>query len=123
LDETELPDRRDPTTWPALKKRFADVFATRPRDEWAAHFAGTDACVAPVLTLTEAPQHPHNVERGTFVDWGGVAQPSPAPRFSRTPAALRHVPPAAGDHTVEVLAEIGYDDEEIKRLFDAGAVQ
>jgi alpha-methylacyl-CoA racemase len=123
LDETELPDRRDPTTWPALKERFADVFATRSRDEWAAHFAGTDACVAPVLTLTEAPQHPHNVERETFVDLGGVSQPSPAPRFSRTPAALRHVPPAAGDHTVEVLAEIGYDDEEIKRLFDAGAVQ
>jgi alpha-methylacyl-CoA racemase len=123
LDETKLPDRRDPTSWPELKKSFAEVFATRSRDEWAVRFAGTDACVAPVLTLTEAPQHPHNVERGTFVDFGGVVQPAPAPRFSRTQAAFGRTPPVAGDHSVEVLAEIGYGDVEIKRLFEAGAVQ
>ena len=62
LDEAELPDRRDPATWPELKKRFAEIFATRSRDEWAKHFEGSDACVAPVLSLTEAPHHPQNVD-------------------------------------------------------------
>jgi alpha-methylacyl-CoA racemase len=123
LDEAELPDRRDPATWPELKKRFAEIFATRSRAEWAKHFEGSDACVAPVLSLTEAPHHPQNVARRTFVEHGGVLQPSPAPRFSRTPSALGRTPPAPGDHTVEVLAELGFDDDEIKRLIDAGAVR
>ena len=99
LARDELPDRRDEASWPALKERFAAVFRTRTRDEWAEHFAGTDACVAPVLSLTEAPGHPHNVARGTFVEHGGVVQPAPAPRFSRTPSALGRTPPAPGDDT------------------------
>ena len=70
----------DMTGWPALHARFAEAFASRDRDEWAAHFAGTDACVTPVLTVAEAPGHPHNAARGTFVKLG-VAQPAPAPRF------------------------------------------
>ena len=98
-------DRTDPSTWPALRRRIADTFATRTRDDWTEVFAGSDACVAPVLGLGEATRHPHLVARSTFVEHGGVLQPAPAPRFSRTTAALDRPPPAAGQHTDEVLAE------------------
>ena len=98
-------DRTDPSTWPTLRQRIADAFATRTRDEWAEEFAGSDACVAPVLSLGEATRHPHLVARGTFVEHGGVVQPAPAPRFSGTPGALDRLPPAVGQHTDEVLAE------------------
>ena len=101
----EAADRTDPSTWPALRQRIADAFATRTRDEWAEEFAGSDACVAPVLSLGEATRHPHLVARGTFVQHGGVVQPAPAPRFSGTPGALDRLPPAVGQHTDEVLAE------------------
>jgi alpha-methylacyl-CoA racemase len=121
LDGT-LPDRGDETNWPAIKASVAAVFRTRTRDEWAATFAGTDACVAPVLTLTEAPRHPHNVERSTFLEHGGIVQPAPAPRFSRTPLALERTPPTAGEHTDEVLAELGYGSEHIAELRASGAV-
>jgi alpha-methylacyl-CoA racemase len=122
LDGADLPDRRDEAQWPALRDRLAAVFRTRTRDEWAEVFAATDACVAPVLTLTEAPRHPHSVERSTFVERAGVVQPAPAPRFSRTPTALDRTPPAPGDHTDEILAELGYDRAGIERLRTAGAV-
>ena len=90
----EAADRTDPSTWPALRQRIADAFATRTRDEWTEVFAGSDACVAPVLGLGEATRHPHLVARGTFVEHGGVVQPAPAPRFSGTPGALDRLPPA-----------------------------
>jgi alpha-methylacyl-CoA racemase len=102
---TDGTDRTDPSTWPALRQRIAAAFATRTRDEWTAVFAGSDACVAPVLGLTEATGHPHLTARGTFVELGGVTQPAPAPRFSRTPARLDRPPPVPGQHTAEVLAE------------------
>jgi alpha-methylacyl-CoA racemase len=101
----EPAGRTDPSTWPTLRQRIADAFAARTRDEWTAVFAGSDACVAPVLNLGEATRHPHLVGRGTFVEHGGVVQPAPAPRFSRTPGALDRLPPGAGQHTDEVLAE------------------
>jgi alpha-methylacyl-CoA racemase len=122
LDEASLPSRRDPANWPTLKERFAEVFSTRPRDEWAERFATSDACVAPVLTLTEAPHHPHNAARGTFVEHGGVVQPAPAPRFDRTPTRLGRTPPGPGDHTDEVLVEAGYSPGEIDGLVDSGVV-
>ena len=98
-------DRNDPSAWPALRQRIADAFATRTRDEWTETFVGSDACVAPVLGLGDATRHPHLTARGTFVDHHGVVQPAPAPRFARTPATLDRPPPAAGQHTDEVLAE------------------
>ena len=122
LDEATLPDRRDEASWPVLKARFAEIFRTRTRDEWADIFAASDACVAPVLTLTEAPNHPHNVERSTFVRHHDITQPAPAPRFSRTPLALDRPPPAPGDHTDEILRELGYEPADIDRLRAAGAV-
>jgi alpha-methylacyl-CoA racemase len=88
LAGADLPDQLDRSGWPVLRARFAGVFATRSRDEWAAAFEGTDACVTPVLSFEEAPEHPHLAARGTLVDPGGVLQAAPAPRFSATPARL-----------------------------------
>ena len=107
LDPSQLPDRRDRAQWPELKRLLAEAFRARTRDQWAEQFAGSDACVAPVLTLTEAPQHPHNRARATFVERDGIVQPAPAPRFSRTPSELRLPPPRSGEHTDEVLTELG----------------
>lgn len=98
----DLPAQLDQQGWPVLRERFAAVFATRTRDEWAATFAGTDACVAPVLSPGEAPAHPHNRARDAFVDVGGIVQPAPAPRFGRTPAASPA--PMAATTVDEVLA-------------------
>jgi alpha-methylacyl-CoA racemase len=99
LAELGLAERIDPAkqheraTWPETRRAIADVFAARTRDEWADLFAGSDACVTPVLTPWEAPGHPHNAARGTFTDVAGHVQPAPAPRFSRTPAADSLLPP------------------------------
>lgn len=98
-------DRTDPAGWPGLRERIAKAFAMRTRGEWTEAFAGSDACVAPVLGLGEATAHPHLVARGTFVEQAGIVQPAPAPRFSRTPAGLDRPPPAAGQHTDQVLAD------------------
>ena len=122
VNEGDVPDRRDETAWPVIKARFAEIFATRTRDEWAEVFAACDACVAPVLTLTEAPDHPHNVERSTFVRHAGITQPAPAPRFSRTPLELDRPAPAPGDHTDEILGELGYTPADIERLRSGAAI-
>jgi alpha-methylacyl-CoA racemase len=122
LAEEELPPQRDQSQWPALKQRVAAIFRTKTRDEWCAIMEGTDVCFAPVLTMSEAYQHPHNVARGTFVDVAGITQPGPAPRFSRTPGAISRPPSRPGQHTDEALADWGIDAEEIRSLREAGAV-
>ena len=83
---------------------------------------GTDVCFAPVLTMEEAPRHPHNAERATFVELGGVTQPAPAPRFERTPAKLERPPAHAGQHSEEVLRDWGFSADEVSRLRDAKAI-
>lgn len=103
------------------RDEVAAVIATRTRDEWTAHFAGKDACVAPVLTLDEAPKHPHNVARGTFVDVGGVPQPAPAPRYPESLDPPRP-PRAEGEDGEAVLAGLGYGAEEIARLRSDGVL-
>jgi alpha-methylacyl-CoA racemase len=118
----DLPDRTNEANWPAMKEIFADAFRTRTRDEWVDIFAGTDGCVAPVLSLTEAPRHPHNVARQTFVQHGDIIQPAPAPRFSRTLCRLDRTPPAPGEHTDEILTELGYTASDRARLHTVGAV-
>ncbi|HEU4398458.1 MAG TPA: CoA transferase, partial [Actinomycetota bacterium] len=100
----------------------AALFRTRTRDEWSELLAGTDACVAPVLGLAEAPAHPHNRARGTFVDVGGVVQPAPAPRFSRTPCDPPKPPAGPGEHTDRALADWGVAPDEVARLRAAGAI-
>ena len=122
LDETELPAQSDQSAWPALKQRFAEVFATRSREDWLAVFEGTDACVAPVLSLLEAPEHPHNRARRVFVEHAGIVQPAPAPRFDRTPAALDRPPPRPGEHSREILGELGFEASEVERLVVDGKV-
>jgi alpha-methylacyl-CoA racemase len=119
LDPAEA-DRSDATTWPELRERIAAAFARRTRAEWTATFEGSDACVAPVLSLTEAPDHPHLAARGTFVDVDGVRQPGPAPRFSRTPSAVQGPPATPGAHTREALTEWGVSN--VDALLESGAV-
>jgi alpha-methylacyl-CoA racemase len=105
------------------KTEVAAVIASRPRDEWVKLFAGQDACVAPVLSLSEAPQHPHNQARGTFVDIGGVVQPAPAPRFSATPAASPRAPRPDGTDGAAILAELGYGEDEVAELRTQGILR
>jgi alpha-methylacyl-CoA racemase len=99
-----------------------EVFKTKTRDEWCEILEGTDVCFAPVLSLDEAPEHPHNKERETFVDVNGAIQPAPAPRFSRTPGKIHRPPPSPGEHTDEVLGEWGFASDELGRLREAGAI-
>ena len=105
-----------------MRELFRERFATRTRDEWASHFEGTDACVAPVLSLAEAPDHPHNVSRGTFVDVAGVVQPAPAPRFSVTHTEASPVHGRVGQDTDHVLTRLGFDAAEIAEMRDSGSV-
>jgi len=108
--------------WPELKLRLGALFATRTRDEWCALLEGTDACVAPVLDMDEAPNHPHNKARQSFVEHEGVMQPAPAPRFSRTPATLKPSPVAGQRSPDALLAGWGFGAEEVARLRDMGVV-
>jgi alpha-methylacyl-CoA racemase len=120
LDREALPPQHDPAGWPVLHARFAAVFATKTRDEWCAVFEGSDACFSPVLTFAEATRHPHAAARGAHVAVGTIAQPAPAPRFSRTPGAVRRAPPERGAHGREALAEWGFADAEIEHLRSLG---
>jgi alpha-methylacyl-CoA racemase len=123
LDEHDLPAQMDRDRWPELRERLTAVFHTRTRAQWCELFDGSDACVAPVLSPGEAPEHPHNRARQAFVPVGGSLEPAPAPRFSRTPSAPPAPPPAAGQHTDEVLsAWAAFTAEEIAELRAAGAI-
>lgn len=113
----------DPAAWPAAAARLAAVFATRPRDEWAALLAESDACVTPVLTPWEAHRHPHNAARAAFADVAGVPQPAPAPRFSRTPGRIQSPAPHPGEHTARALADWGLPAGEVEALLASGAAR
>ncbi len=108
--------------WPALKAELAAVFRTKTRDDWCALLEGTDACVAPVLTASEASAHPHNAARQAFITVNGVVQNAPAPRFSSTAPAAPEPPPPPGAHSREVLRQAGFPGHEIDELLAAGAV-
>jgi alpha-methylacyl-CoA racemase len=109
LDKADLPPQMSRSQWPEAKEIVAKAFMSKSRAEWCELMEGTDVCFAPVLSLKEATEHPHNVERGTFIKVNGVSQPAPSPRFSRTEAALGEPPAHAGQHTDELLAEVGLD--------------
>ncbi|HVF75206.1 MAG TPA: CaiB/BaiF CoA-transferase family protein [Acidimicrobiales bacterium] len=122
LDDPAFDAQMDKSGWPQLKERMAEVFRTKTRDEWCALMEHTDVCFAPVLSMTEAVKHPHNVARQTFVDVAGVTQPAPAPRFSRTPGAVQRPPAQPGQHTDEVLADWGFAADEVAKLREARAI-
>ena len=117
-----LPAQHDRSGWPELRRRFTAVFASRSRDEWAEVFAGTDACVAPVLGLGEASGHPHAHARSSFTEVGGIIQPAPAPRFGRSAAGQPAAPPRPGADTDTVLAALGLNAEEVAGLRAGGVV-
>jgi alpha-methylacyl-CoA racemase len=122
LSEAGLPAQHDRDGWPVLRQRFTQTFAQRTRAEWEQVFAGTDACVSPVLSLAEAPQHPHARARNAFVEIHGVTQPAPAPRFSRTAAASPAAAPRPGADTDTVLNGLGLTGADIEDLRARGVV-
>lgn len=123
MDGEEMPAQMDVAQWPEMKQQFAAVFASRTREEWCRLLEGTDACFAPVLSMQEAMEHPHNVERSTFVEVDGVEQPAPAPRFSRTPGAVRMPPPVPGERGLSALEEWGIGSDEVVLLAEAGVIE
>src|SRR5262245_44971467 len=122
LQQEELPRQNDRPAWPGLKDRIAKIFKTKTREEWCKIMEGSEVCFAPVLSMQEAPSHPHNRQRGTFVEVDGVVQPAPAPRFSRTPSAIQRPPATPGEHTDEALRDWGLSATELAQLRSSGAI-
>jgi alpha-methylacyl-CoA racemase len=116
LADESLPAQNDRSAWPKMRERFAAIFRTRNCAQWIEATAGRDACLSPVLTIDEAATHPHMRARKVYTDFDGVRHPSPAPRFDRTPVTLRRPPPAAGQHSREVLSEWGLSEADITEL-------
>lgn len=117
-----LPEQNDRPAWPKMRERFAQIFAMRTRDEWVVAAAGRDACLAPVLTIDEAPKHPQMEARDVYTMFDGLRHPSPAPRFSRTPSELRRSTPSPGRDSRQALADWGIPPEKIAALQAAGAM-
>jgi alpha-methylacyl-CoA racemase len=122
LEGEKLPRQNDRAAWSAMQERLAAIFKTKTRDEWCRIMEGSEVCFAPVLTMREAPAHPHNRHRATFVEVEGVVQPAPAPRFARTPSTIQRPPARPGEHTVEALRDWGFSASELERLRSAGAI-
>ena len=123
LGDGTAPPQMDRASWPELKEQLAAIFLRKTRDEWCEILEGHDVCFAPVLSMAEAPDHPHMAARGTFTEVAGIRQPGPAPRFSRTPGAITEPPPHAGQHTDEALVDWGLDPERVAALKDSGAIR
>jgi alpha-methylacyl-CoA racemase len=122
LDAASLPKQMDRRAWPSMKKRFAEIFGSKTRAEWEKIFAGKDACVSPVLTPIEAAEHPHAAMRGSFATMGGVLQPAPVPRFSRTPGAIGWPPATPGAGGENLLIDWGLSQDRIAALRACGAL-
>lgn len=122
LDAASLPKQMDRKSWPTMKQRFTELFRSKSRAEWEQIFSGSDACVAPVLTPIEAAEHPHAKARSSFSKAGGVLQPAPSPRFSRTPGEIGWPPGLAGEGADPVLLRWGIDASRIAALRDSGAL-
>jgi len=122
LDPKRFAPQMDPSQWPALKAELGEVFRTKTQDEWCEIMEGSDVCFAPVLSIFEAPDHPHNKARNTFVEIDGVVQPAPSPRFSRSVAEISHAAPAPGADTEAVLLDCGFSADEVAGLRESGAI-
>jgi alpha-methylacyl-CoA racemase len=122
ITDPAFKNQTDRDRWPELRAKLAETFARKTRAEWRDLLEGSDACFAPVLSLEEAPAHPHNLARGTFQSIDGVVQPSPSPRFSATPGAIQGPPPRPGEHSRTALADWGFSTADIEALGAAGAI-
>ncbi|TYO98431.1 alpha-methylacyl-CoA racemase [Geothermobacter ehrlichii] len=122
IDDPAFHAQLDVEKWPELKQKLTQMFKTKTREEWCALMEGTDICFAPVLDMDEAPEHPHNKVRKTFIEIDGVVQPAPAPKFSRTHPEIQGCPPFPGEHNEEVLSEWGFSEAEIENLHEGGAI-
>lgn len=116
LENEDMPSQMDRTNWGQAKERIKEKIRSKSREEWVQLMEGSDVCFAPVLSIDEAIQHPHNRERETFVEISGVMQPAPAPRFSRTPSEISSPPPHPGQQTDQILSQQGFSKEEIDSL-------
>jgi alpha-methylacyl-CoA racemase len=116
LEPMYVERQDDRSLWPQMRERLTAIFRSKTRDEWCAILEGSDACFAPVLSMREAPHHPHNKSRTVFVEVDGIAQPAPAPRFSRSKCDAPRAPASAGAHTDEILSEAGFRPDEVARL-------
>ncbi len=122
LPEDEFGNQNDSSLWPELTDKLAAVFKRKTQAEWCEIMEGTDVCFAPVLSFVDAPKHPANVARNTYIEMDGVTQPAPAPRFSRTPSQVAHGPHSLGEDTEETLAAMGFAESEIRKLRDSGTL-
>ena len=122
IDDPEFKDQWNEDKWPKFKKKMAAIFKTKTRDQWCEIMEGTDICFAPVLSLAEAPEHPHNKVRRTFIEIEGVIQPAPAPRFSRTRPEIQSRPAVPGEHTETVLVDFGFSPADINDLKTTGVI-
>ncbi len=122
ITDPEFQEQLDEAAWPAKREKLNQLFKTKTRQQWCDIMEGTDVCFAPVLDLKEAPTHPHNIDRKTFVELEGVVQPAPAPRFSRTQGEIQGPAAMAGEHTREVLSAWNFTDQEIGELQASGAI-
>ncbi|MBM70156.1 MAG: carnitine dehydratase [Haliea sp.] len=122
LPEADFANQHDAARWPEMTEKLAAIIKQKTQAEWCELMEGTDVCFAPVLSFTEAPSHPANVARNTYIEVDGVTQPAPAPRFSRTPSSVAHGPRALGEDTAATLAAMGFAESEIRALRDAGTI-
>ena len=122
MEKDSLPDQLDRDNWPAMRDKLRALFKQKTRDEWCAILEGTDVCFAPVLSMGEAPDHPHMKARDTFIEIDGVVQPAPAPRFSRTELEVQCPPPQPGADTAAGLEDWGLSRQDVASLLESGAV-
>tara|TARA_B100001540_G_scaffold314504_1_gene339609 strand:- start:1179 stop:2063 length:885 start_codon:yes stop_codon:yes gene_type:complete len=122
LPEEDFAEQNNQARWPQLKEKLSAVFKSKTQAQWCEIMEGTDVCFAPVLNFIDAPQHPANVARNSYMELDGMTQPAPAPRFSRTPSEVRHGGHEAGQDTDAVLAAMGFGEQELAQLRDSGAI-
>jgi alpha-methylacyl-CoA racemase len=122
LSEEDFADQNNAAKWPEMKAKLAAVMKLKTQAQWCAIMEGTDVCFAPVLSFTDAPAHPANVARNTYIEIDGVTQPAPAPRFSRTPSEAKHAGSQPGQDTDTVLAAMGFGERELARLKETGVI-
>jgi alpha-methylacyl-CoA racemase len=122
LDAQEFADQHNKALWPQLTEKLSEVFKTKTQSQWCEIMEGTDVCFAPVLNFMDAPKHPANVARDTYIEVDGITQPAPAPRFSRTPAEVRHGAHELGADTDSTLTAMGFEEQEIASMRAAGAI-